>query len=325
MDTTVRVLTLLGLLQEQRFWKGAELADALGVTARCVRRDVQRLRDLGYPVDASGGVGGGYALGAGTDLPPLPLTEDEAIAVAIGLKSAASGAVQGLEEPALRALAKLEVVLPRALRARLTAVAAASEGLYRADIFVNAHVLMALAAACRDSVAVELDYQARDGRRSHRRLHPVRLVNTEVYWYLVAWDRNREDWRTFRLDRIEPGSVHSHARLPPRDPPEPDVAAYVERKITPANFQKEVRVRYQAKADVVRKRLDRIGHVEADGPNHCWFTCRGEDLDKMAPWLASFGFPLDSVESVDLQDAYTRLGRSMLRLGRGAANDSTNS
>lgn len=316
MDTTVRVLTLLGLLQERRSWTGPQLARALGVPPRCVRRDVARLRELGYPVQASGGVGGGYALGAGTDLPPLPLDEDEAIAVAVGLRAAASGVVRGLQEPALRALDKLEVVLPRALRHRLTAVEAASVGLGQPGAPVDAGVLSALASACRDSRAVELDYAARDGTQTHRRIHPIHLVHSDVRWYLLAWDRGREGWRTFRLDRVRVGSVRIGARLPPREPPEPDVAAYVSRRITQAGYAHQIRVRVHAPAEEIQRRVGSYCRITPDGPDRCWLEAGGDDLDAVAPWLALLGHELDRIEPPALRQALACLGERLLRSSR---------
>lgn len=316
MDTAVRVLELLGLLQEKRFWTGPELARALGVTARCVRRDVQRLRDLGYPVQASVGVGGGYTLGAGMDLPPLPLDEDEAIACAIGLRAAASGVVRDLQEPALRALGKLEVVLPKALRHRLTAIEASSVSLARPAPPVDAGVLVALAAACRDSVSVELDYEARDGGRSHRRLHPVRLVHSEVRWYLLAWDRVRGDWRTFRLDRVAPGSVRPGERLAPREPPEADVVAYVERQLAHTSYALRVRARVHLPAEEVRRRIGGYGCAEPDGPERCWLVVSGDDPDTIAPWLAMLGCEIDQVEPESVRQALGRLGERLIRGSR---------
>jgi len=315
MDTTARVLRLLQHLHERRFWTGAELSEALGVTPRCVRRDVQRLRDLGYPVEASPGVGGGYALGAGEDLPPLPLTSDEAVAVAVGLRAAATGSVRGLGDASLSALAKLERVLPKTLRRRLSDMATTAVGLPPTQDGVDAHVLMSLAAACRDSTGVELDYAPPRRASSHRRLHPVGLVHAEVRWYVVAWDLDRRDWRTFRVDRIQRDSVRPTTRLAPREPPDTDLASWVTRRLTTDAYTHRVRVRLAAPADAIRRQIGPYGAVVADGPDACWLDTSGDDHDRIAPWLAMLGCDILEVEPPQMREALHRLGARLLRAG----------
>ena len=203
-ETTSRVLQLLGLLQSRRVWTGVELADRLGVTTRSVRRDVERLRDLGYPVHASKGHGGGYQLGAGAALPPLLLDPDEAVAMAVCLRLAAGGSVAGVGESALRALSKLDQVMPSRLRSQVSAVHDATVTLTpnSSDSPVEPDVLMTLARACRDREHVTASYVDRSGAGTERRLEPYQLVTTGRRWYLLAYDRDRQDWRSLRLDRM---------------------------------------------------------------------------------------------------------------------------
>ncbi len=212
-ETTSRVLQLLGLLQSRRVWSGEELADRLNVTTRSVRRDVERLRDLGYPVLASKGHGGGYQLGAGAALPPLLLDPDEAVAMAVCLRLAAGGSVAGVGESALRALSKLDQVMPSRLRSQVSAVHDATVTLTSntSDSPVEPDVLMTLARACRDREHVAVSYVDRAGNATQRRLEPYQLVTTGKRWYLLAFDRDRDDWRSLRLDRMGE-SAHAAAR-----------------------------------------------------------------------------------------------------------------
>jgi predicted DNA-binding transcriptional regulator YafY len=191
-----RMLRLLSLLQSRREWSGADLARRLEVTDRTVRRDIERLRGLGYPVDASTGVAGGYRLVSGADLPPLLLEDDEAVAIAVGLRTASAG----LEDAAVRALAKLEQILPKRLRGKVNAVGDATSALPQRGA-VDISVLGVVAAACRDHELLRFDYSGRDGRPGARRVEPRNLVAWYGRWYLIAFDTDRADWRTFRLDR----------------------------------------------------------------------------------------------------------------------------
>ena len=204
LETSARLLRLLSLLQSRRDWTGAELAERPGVGLRTLRRDIGRLRDLGYPVDATPGAAGGYRLGVGAALPPLLLDDEEAVAVAISLHTATTGSVAGLEETALRALTKLQQMLPSRLRHRISAfhattVALAGPG--SAADRVDPDLLTAIAAACRDQRRLRLRYPGRDGVTT-RDVEPHRLVHTPRRWYLLAWDLGRGGWRTFRVDRI---------------------------------------------------------------------------------------------------------------------------
>lgn len=201
-DASSRLLALLALLQSRRERTGPDLAARLGVTGRTVRRDVDRLRALGYPVESVPGPRGGYRLGAGAAMPPLLLDDEEAVAMAVGLRTAARSGITGIGENALAAMVKLEQVLPPRLRGRVQALAAISTTLAPAGPTVDPDVLAVLAGACRDRLRVRFDYRARDGASGRREAEPHALVHHHSRWYLLAWDLTRADWRTFRMDRL---------------------------------------------------------------------------------------------------------------------------
>ena len=250
-----RMLRLLSLLEGRREWSGAELAERLGVTDRTVRRDIDRLLELGYPVVGTTGVAGGYRLASGRNLPPLLLDDDDAVAIAVGLRTAASASVAGIEDTAVRALAKLEQVLPPRLRERVASVSEATAGVpYRGGPPVDAGLLAALAAACRDHELVVFQYRDRSGAASSRRVEPYHLVAAYGRWYLIGYDLHRDDWRMFRLDRLaEPFPVRHRFR--PRALPAEDPAAFLARSITAAPYRYLATATVAAPADVVRARL----------------------------------------------------------------------
>ncbi|WP_031265094.1 YafY family protein [Dietzia sp. UCD-THP] len=246
MPTTQRVLGLLDLLQRRTVWTGPELAAELGVTTRSVRRDVDRLRDLGYPVESERGAGGGYRLGSGRRLPPLLLDDREAVAVAIALRLAAGGAVAGVGEHALGALTKLDQVMPGRLRERVADVSESMVAVPGTDTPVEPELLMELGHAVRGSEQVRLDYRDRAGRDTERRVEPYRIVVLGRRWYLLSYDLERADWRTFRLDRIR--AVHrSRWRFTPR-PDVPDPATHVQHSVTTAPYEHRASVVVQATA-----------------------------------------------------------------------------
>ncbi|MFK0295093.1 helix-turn-helix transcriptional regulator [Streptomyces sp. NPDC090442] len=226
-DPAARLLRLLSLLQRPREWTGAELAERLGVTARTIRRDIEHLRELGYPVQATQGNIGGYRLSAGTAMPPLLLDDDEAVAIAIGLRAAAVAAVSGIEDASLRALAKLEQVLPSRLRRRVAHLAEAATFLPQPVQGPDTELLAALAAACVAHEKIRFGYAPARGAPTRRLAEPKRLVAAGRRWYLVAYDVDRAAWRTFRVDRID--ALHrTGARVPERDLPDgQDAATYV--------------------------------------------------------------------------------------------------
>ncbi|NEW57393.1 WYL domain-containing protein, partial [Nocardia cyriacigeorgica] len=202
-ETSARLLRLLSLLQMHREWTGTDLAAELGIDVRTVRRDIDKLRNLGYPVDAARGVAG-YRLGAGTHLPPLLLDDDEAVAVAIGLRTAAGGTIAGIEDSSLRALTKLEQMLPSRLRHRVRTLLAATVSVGAGGPTVDPEILTAIAGAIRDKHRLRFDYHSHDGTTTLRITEPHRLAHTGRRWYLIAWDADRADWRTFRVDRLRP-------------------------------------------------------------------------------------------------------------------------
>src|ERR671930_763502 len=232
-ETSSRLLDLLSLLQTRRDWPGNALAERLEVSGRTIRRDVERLRRLGYPVESLTGPAGGYRLRAGSAMPPLLLDDEEAIAIAVGLRTAAGASVTGIEEAAVRALVKLEQVLPARVRRRVRALGAATSTLPAPGPTVDPHDLTVIAAACRDSECLRFAYRGRDGAESRREVEPHSLVNHGRRWYLVAWDRRRDDWRTFRLDRIAKPAPMG-LRFMPRRLPAKDAAAYVAQSIAGA-------------------------------------------------------------------------------------------
>ncbi|WP_228834931.1 helix-turn-helix transcriptional regulator [Nocardia abscessus] len=249
--TTERVLTLLGLLQQRQVWTGPELADRLGVTPRTIRRDVERLRTLGYPVQASNGVGGGYQLGPGQDLPPLLLDDEEAIATAVALLVGAGGAITGAGDAALRALTKLDRVLPTRLRHEVRALAGSVESFGTGHAPVDPEALMTLARACRDEVEAGFDYPS-GSRTRRRRVEPYRLVASERRWYLLAYDLDRADWRTFRVDRMTDVAARTwHFR--PRAAP--DAATYVQEGVASRVYPHHARFLVHASADTVRGQI----------------------------------------------------------------------
>ncbi len=215
-DTTSRALSMLNLLQTHRHWAGAELAERLGVTRRTVRRDIERLRELGYRIESTPGAAGGYRLEAGSALPPLLLTDDEAVAMAIGLRVAAAQRLVDGHDTTLTALAKLEQVLPAPLRRRVNALAEAVQPAgIRTGAAVSPEVLGELALACRDHERVRFDYTAASGEPARRRVEPYALAPADRHWYLVCWDVDRDDWRTFRIDRLS-NVEHTRARFEAR-------------------------------------------------------------------------------------------------------------
>jgi predicted DNA-binding transcriptional regulator YafY len=303
LETSARLLRLLSLLQTRPDWSGAELAERLGVSARTIRRDMERLRDLGYPVHAARGVAG-YRLGAGTALPPLLLDDEEAVAVAVGLRTAATG-ISGIEEASLGALAKLEQLLPSRLRRRVNAVQASTLPVPgdRPGPRVDPAVLAAVAAACRDRERLRLAYRDHHGSLGRRALEPYRLVSWGRRWYLVAWDLDREDWRILRVDRVEPDTVApTGQRFTPRELPEGgDLAAYVSRRVSAAGWRHHARVRVHAPAEEVRRRVPAAaGVVEADDEGTCLLHTGADTLETLAVYLGMLGADFEVGEPPEL-------------------------
>ncbi|MFD0857032.1 helix-turn-helix transcriptional regulator [Actinomadura adrarensis] len=315
LETSARLLRLLSLFQSRRDWTGAELADRLEVGLRTVRRDIDRLRDLGYPVDATPGVAGGYRLGAGAALPPLLLDDEEAVSIAISLSTAATGSVAGLEESSVRALAKLHQVLPARLRHRITALQAAAMPLRGSSVpEVSAEILAAIAAACRDHRRLRLRYQGRD---EPREVEPHRLVHTPRRWYLVAWDVTKHDWRTFRVDRIEPPLGPPGARFTPRAPDQ-DLAAYVSDAIASAPYRYQARILFHAPLEEVAPHTSpTAGRLEAVDEHTSLFLAGSNSLYELAVHVAVKGFDFEVLDPPELvpvlREVSARLARAAAR------------
>jgi len=313
VQTSARLLKLLSLLQARRFWAGGDLSRELGVTERSVRRDMDRLRSLGYPVHATAGIGGGYQLGAGKELPPLPLEDEEAVAVAVGLRIAATGAVKGLEEASVRALGKLEQVLPKRLRRKVSALDAVSVRLGDAGPTLDADVLAVIANACRDAELLRFAYESREGTASERFVEPYRLVHTRYRWYLLAYDLERQGWRTFRVDRIGQ-RPKAGRRFTARPLPCDDVAAYVSQSISTNAYPFRARVTVHAPADVAATRLSSVAfRIEALDSNRCVVHTGAGSLETLAFHLAFMGFDFEVHEPKELVDHLRRLAERLAR------------
>ncbi|MFF3225617.1 helix-turn-helix transcriptional regulator [Nocardia suismassiliense] len=295
--TTERVLTLLGLLQQRPVWTGPELAERLGVTPRTVRRDVERLRALGYPVHANQGVGGGYQLGPGQDLPPLLLDDEEAIATAVSLLVGAGGAVTGAGDAALRALTKLDRVLPTRLRHEVRALAGAVESFDIGYPRVDSEALMVLARACRDEVEAGFDYPSGD-RTRRRRVEPYRLVASDRRWYLLAYDLDRDDWRTFRVDRMTDVAARTW-RFRPRAVP--DAATYVQEGVASRVYPHQARFLVHAPADTVRVQVPASAAVvHPRGDEHCELISGAASLDFVLMHVLLLGHDFEVLEPPEL-------------------------
>ena len=306
-ETSARLLRLLSLLQARRDWTGAELAARLAVTTRTIRNDVDRLRGLGYPVDARPGVAGGYRLGAGGALPPLLLDDEEAVAVAVGLRTAASGSIAGIEETSVRALAKLQQVLPSRLRRRVSAFQAYALPIPSRGPQADPDVLTVIAGACRDHERLRFDYRAHSGAASRRSVEPYRLVNYQQRWYLVAWDTERHAWRTFRVDRIKPRTPAGPRFTPRALPPDREIAAQVARGVGEATWRYRARVIVHAPASHVRGRLPIPVEVESLGEDQCAFEPGSDDPQMLALYLGMLDADFTNVDSPELVNALHKL------------------
>ncbi|MFD8527554.1 helix-turn-helix transcriptional regulator [Streptosporangium canum] len=284
-DTTARVLRLLSLLQAHREWPGPELAERLEVSPRTLRRDIDRLRELGYPVHATTGPAGGYRLEAGTAMPPLLLDDDEAVAIAVGLRTAASGGVTGIEETSLRALAKLEQVLPSRLRRRVNTLQTQTVAVRGWWPTVDPDTLALLAQASRDHERLRFGYRRRDGTESARLVEPYRLASTGRRWYLVGWDTDRRDWRTFRVDRLT-SPLATGARFSPREPP----PGYVEESVVAPISRYRAVVTLHAPLEVVADRFPGPGAtIEALDERSCLLRTGGDSLEWLALTIGMLG------------------------------------
>ncbi len=290
-DTPGRLLGLLSLLQTPREWAGSELAERLGVSPRTIRRDIDRLRDLGYPVEASRGADGGYRLVAGTAMPPLLLDDDEAVAIAVGLRTAAAGQpVEGIEDASVRALAKLEQVLPSRLRHRVGTFGTATIAVPATGPAVDPAQLTVFAGAIANHETVRFRYRANaEPDESRRLVEPLRLVAAGRRWYLVAFDRDRDDWRTFRVDRIT-DAVATGGRVPPREPPSADLGTYVVEALYDLIPTYRALVTVEAPLASVASRLGGApGELEELDAGRCRLHSHADTLDWLAFRLLGLG------------------------------------
>lgn len=318
-DPTGRALHLLSLLQTHRMWRGSELAERLEVTERTVRRDVDRLRDLGYPVDATPGACGGYRLAAGAHLPPLMLDDDEAVAVAVGLRSAAGAAISGIEETSLQALAKIEQMLPDRLRRRVSALDSSVTAMRWSPSdteVIDSDTLVVLASACRDHEEVRFDYRRRDGEDSRRLVEPHQMVTAGRRWYLVAWDLRRDDWRTFRLDRLS-DAARAGRRFTAREIPGGDAADFVATSLSSIPREIEALVAVGAPYTQVEDALRWTEHslVETE-PDTCVVRLRTDNLDWLVLAIARIALTARTtvIEPADVADAVGLLAERLTDL-----------
>ncbi|MEU8804596.1 WYL domain-containing protein [Spirillospora sp. NPDC048819] len=310
-----RLLRLLSLLQTRRSWSGPELRERLGVSARTVRRDVERLRGLGYPVHATLGAAGGYALEAGTAMPPLLLDDEEAVAIAVGLRAASGGAVEGIGEASVRALAKLEQVLPARLRRRVSALHAATTPLTGppAGPAAAPETLTVLAAACRDGERLRFTYRGADGEDTRRTAEPRGLVSAGRRWYLVAFDTGRGDWRTFRVDRL--GSPQpTGVRCPPRELPAADAAAFVTASRARSRPLRQAVLTVHASADELADRFRVTGaEVEPVDDRTCVLRTTADSLEWTALRIAYLDLDFEVEGPPELTERLTAMAARLAR------------
>ncbi|GAA1531074.1 YafY family protein [Nocardioides humi] len=304
------MLRLLSLLQTHRFWTGGELAGRLEVSERTLRRDVERLRELGYDVDAVRGAAGGYQLRAGGAMAPLLLDDDEAVAVAVGLRAAANGGAPGFEDTTLQALTKVIALMPPRLRRRMGALQTQTEGLsWAGGPVLDPTALTTLAQACRDGEVVTFAYTAYDGTSTTRRVEPHRLVNLGRRWYLAAYDRERRDWRSFRVDRVAGVPETTGQRFRPREIPGGDAARYVSRGLRDRPQRHQVRIVVEAPAAEVAAVIGRWGTVEPVGEGACRMTMNTDSLDWPVLVLAHLDRDYTVEEPAELGELIGRLSR----------------
>lgn len=311
MSTSARLLALLSLLQARRDWPGQTLAERLEVSPRTVRRDVDRLRELGYPVRATKGPDGGYRLDAGSELPPLLFDDEQAVAVAVALQTATTSVV-GIEEAAMRALATVRQVMPARLRHRIDALQVTTVSRAGAGDRprVETEHLIAVGTAVRAREVLRFDYPAAgpppDAPRPPRRVEPHHLVTWGGRWYLIAWDLERDDWRTFRVDRMRPWSP-TGPRFTPRPLPAPDVATYIAERFESTVWPCRGTAILYAPAATVAAWARGDGVVEELGPDRCRLHAGSWSWIGLVAWFGMFDVDLEIVGPVELRDAAARL------------------
>lgn len=312
IETSARLLQLLSLLQVRREWTGFALAERLRVTERTVRRDVDKLRSLGYPINASPGVAGGYQLGAGAELPPLLLDDEEALAVALGLSAVAAGPVAGIGEASVRALAKLEQVLPPRLRPRFGSLKSSVSRIATPIDAVDPQLLTKVSAAISERRVIGFAYRKHDGETAVRMVEPYRLVDSGQRWYLVAFDLERDDWRTYRVDRIlsTPGE---RQRFAARPLPAPDLAEYVHRAITRSPYRYDLVIRLRASAAEVSESFSTATAVlEVESESSTVMRLGWDSLDSPLAHLAESGLDFEILEPESLRERATLMAKRLL-------------
>ncbi|GLW11684.1 DNA-binding transcriptional regulator [Microtetraspora sp. NBRC 13810] len=314
LKTSARLLRLLTLLQVHRDWSGTELADRLEVSPRTVRRDVDKLRALGYPINAIGGVGGGYQLGAGASLPPLLLDDEEAVAVAVGLRTAAGGAITGIAETSMRALVKLDQVLPSRLRYQIDTLSSAMVIMPMPGATIDPPTLTAIASAVRDRRRLRFDYVSHDGSASVRDVEPYRLVQNGRRWYLFAWDTGAADWRKFRVDRLSL-RVPAGPRFGPRPLPGGDTDDHFGTASNGHRYR-AVLTMHASAAEVAEEVPPTLGVVEPLDDRTCTLRIGSDNLDHLAVWVAAFGFEFDIREPPELVEHLRTLTARLQRAAR---------
>ncbi len=318
LSSSSRLLRVLSLLQTRSHWAGPELAERLEIHPRTLRRDIDRLRELGYPIHASSGVAGGYAFRAGQALPPLLLDDEEALAVAIALRLATAGTVGGVEESSLRAMVKLEQVMPARLRKRIDALRSAILPMERIGPTVQASTLSLLATACRDQLRVDFAYLDGKGQGSQRTVEPQGLVHTGHRWYLVAWDPARDGWRSFRIDRIAGDATVGTHFAPRAGPDGGDLRAYVSRSVSVSPHAQLARVvLHQPLATMAQRIPASAGVLEAIDDHHCLLVCGAHQHSSLVYWLVALDVEFEVLEPAELrgqlQAATERVARSLAR------------
>lgn len=308
LNTSARLLRLLTLLESRREWSGAQLAERLSIGVRTVRNDIARLRELGYPVEAEPGVAGGYRLASGAAMPPLLLEDEEAVAVAVALRSSAGGGITGIEETSVSALVKLEQVLPTRLRRRVNALQAYTVAAPTTGPTADPHTIAEIAAACRDNELLRIEYRKHDGTESTRSVEPYRVVHLGRRWYLVAWDRDRHAWRTFRVDRMKllhPVGPH----FVPRELPAEDIAAYVTRSIRSAPAKFEAKVKVHAPASVIAERIPHEIVIEPIDDETCFVYSRSNSIEMLALYLGMLDADFTVTDPPELIEQLAKIHR----------------
>lgn len=324
-DPTARALQLLSLLQTHRVWPGGELADRLGVTTRTLRRDIDRLRSLGYRVDAMAGAGGGYQLGPSSRIPPMLLDDDDAVAIAIGLRMATGATIEGIDDAAVSAMAKLEQVLPDRVRRRVAALHHSIETIrwqHPNTAMIDGDELVVIAQACRDREEIRFEYANKDGEATSRLVQPHQLVAVGRRWYLVAWDLRRTDWRTFRVDRLR-GATLAGARFEARPLPADSAADYVAASLSAGRRSIDAVIEVHDRELDLSSALKWIDHTVVDRPDgDRRIELRADSIDWLMSTVAQLATiaPLTVRSPPELVDHVGRLGRRFIAATEGAVD-----